>query len=641
MRYPIDTPTVIDVTNPPYGADRTGVKDCTEILRRVFNDILIREIEGVKETEKRLLSEHTDLDIFYLGFENRRRNHTECNVIYPEMVPPRRIIYFPAGTYLVSDTVTYTLPNLQNIWHSKPFMELTRGIHLMGEGRDRTVIRLADHSKGFGAGCEKPVISYTNAEGAMERERSNVSQLNTFTDLSVDCGSGNPGAVGLRFVANNSGRVENVAFYGNSALCAMQLVVSTEGVFRNINIDGFEIGITTSRTSLCVFENLIFADIAKYCVQNRNAHLIFWNAVPPKIPFYDCFPNAINTEFHFVTPEATENGTKDRLYRLVSNGICKGQNEIYKVGLAYQEIPQIDFEITKEKIAFVDDYGAIGDGKTDCTQAIQAAFDSGREVVLFGSGHYLVNGKIFVPDTVRLVDFMFCDLFAGSELIDGKSDALFVINGESERPLHFEHLYTFEQFYGHFRFVCHAAKRTLVMKDIHTQAAAMYDNTVSGGKVYFDNCACTTGTYSMNTILDPTRPPEYCGMIPYEFHGQQVWAYNLNPERADLECLNDASDMTVFGLKVEGPGTAVKTVNGGETRVFVHTAGIGNPAAENALFEADGTSKTTVLGGSAFAMLGENVEQEYRRIFRKTSGNEQVCLFRGKTNPFAFDINEK
>lgn len=35
MRYPIKTDTIIDVTKPPYCADNTGKKDCTEILRRV------------------------------------------------------------------------------------------------------------------------------------------------------------------------------------------------------------------------------------------------------------------------------------------------------------------------------------------------------------------------------------------------------------------------------------------------------------------------------------------------------------------------------------------------------------------------------------------------------------------------------
>ena len=166
----------------------------------------------------------------------------------------------------------------------------------------------------------------------------------------------------------------------------------------------------------------------------------------------------------------------------------------------------------------------------------------------------------------------------------------------------------------------------------------MYFNTVSGGSVYLDNCACTTGTYSMNTILNRGTPPEYCGMIPYEFHGQSVWAYNLNPERADIEVLNDASELTAFGLKVEGPGTAVRTVNGGQTRVFLSSAGIGNPNSSFPLFYTDTTSEILVLGGQAFAMSGEHPEYEYYCISEKIKRNGSALFFREKTNPFAFDI---
>ena len=151
MRYPISSKTVIDVTKPPYCADNTGRTDCTAALRQVFDDVLIREVEGVLATEKRITGERPDLDEYCLGFENRRWKDG-YSVIYPEFVPDARIIYFPAGTYLVSDTVTYTLTNLQNRHWSKPFYELTRGIRVEGDGRDSTVIKLADNSVGFEMG---------------------------------------------------------------------------------------------------------------------------------------------------------------------------------------------------------------------------------------------------------------------------------------------------------------------------------------------------------------------------------------------------------------------------------------------------------------------------------------------------------
>ena len=636
MKYPFKTDTIIDVTKAPYFADNSGKTDCTAILRRVFDDVLQREIDGVRETLEKLQA-YGDVNHFR-GFENCVQNGL-INVIYPEVVPSRRIIYFPAGTYTVSDTVTYTLKNLQNIFQSKPFYELTRGIHLMGESSKTTVIRLADNSYGFDKDSKKPVISYTNSEGAMERERSNVSQLNTFTDLTVDCGNGNPGAIALRFVANNSGRVENASFYGKDSFAALQLVVGTEGVFRNLQIDGFDVGINSAITSMCIFDDIRFCNINKSCVDQKYASMVFWSCKSENAPFYGTLPSPENGSFHFIRPKPVGDGTyTDCFYSLDNNKMYRNGAELADISLEYEKIPECDIEMTLENVAFVDDFGATGDGVTDSTSAISAAFKSGKPIVAFGSGHYFVNGKISVPSTVKLVDFMFCDMFSGDSLISGENDALFVIDESSDEPLYMRQVYTFEQFYGHFRFICHAAKRDLILKDIHNQASASYFNTVGGSKVYLDNCINTVGTYSMNTILDRGTPPEYCDVIPYEFHGQQVLAYNLNPERADIEVLNDGSHLTVFGLKVEGPGTAVRSVNGAQTRVFLGSAGIGNPDADNALYYTDETSDTVAFGGQAFAMCPEYTLEEYHCISEKLDGTQTKRFFREAVNPFIYDI---
>ena len=270
MYYPIKTPTIIDVTKPPYCADNSGRLDCTEILCRVFDDVMQREVDGIAAFEKRLLNERTDLVEYCIGFESRRWS-TGYNVIFPEYVPDARIIYFPAGTYLVSDTISYTLKNLQNIYLSKPYSELTRGIHLMGEDRDNTVIRLADNSLGFEKGNMKPVVSFTMAARACEVSCSNVSQLNTFTDITVDCGKGNEGAIALRFVANNSGNVENVRFKAEGGAIGLQLACAAEGVFRNIEINGFDLGVHSNASSMCIFDTIDFCNIGTACVNSKRA----------------------------------------------------------------------------------------------------------------------------------------------------------------------------------------------------------------------------------------------------------------------------------------------------------------------------------------------------------------------------------
>ncbi len=584
MKY-LTTKAVIDVTQPPYCADPTGRVDCTDILRRVFDDVLSREIEGVLETEKRLTTERLDLEQYYIGFENRRWKEG-YSVIYPEFAPASRIIYFPAGTYLVSDTVSYTLKDLQNRHWSKPYYELTRGIRIMGEGCDKTVIRLADHSKGFETGSGKAVVSYTNAPLACEKECSNVSQLNIFTDITVDCGEGNEGAVALRFVANNSGNVENVRLISKGSQIGLQLPVATEAVFRNVEICGFDYGVFTSpATSICVFDEITFDRINCACVYSSKAIAnLFGRIEKSDAPMFR-FEDGVGKQFLLGEPSACQNTNGNLLYTFESMA----------------EMPTINYEINDETVAFVDDFGAVGDGITDSTGAIQAAMRSGKPYIFFGEGRYFVNGKISIPSSVKLVDFLFCDMVAGGQLISGELDSLFVIDEESNELLTMRNLYTFEQFYGSFRLIKQTAKRDVYMKNLHTQTAAMYFNTARGSNLYIDNCACTTGTYSMDTILARIGyEPVFSKMIPYEFHGQNVVAYNLNPERADVEVLNDGSELIVYGFKVEGPGTAVKTVNSGKTKIYGFSAGIGNAKAENALIFDDTTSNTNLFGGIAF-----------------------------------------
>lgn len=581
MRYPESFKNIIDVTKAPYYADNMGKTDCTEILRRVFDDLLCREAAGVKETEHKLHA--LGKNDVYIGFESRiEKNLTR--VIFPEFVPDARIIYFPNGTYLVSDTVTYTRDDIKNIFDSKPGFELTRGIHITGESRKGTVIKLKDGCAGFGAGANKPVISYINAEGCMEKETSNVSQLNTLTDLTVDCGTGNEGAVGLRFIANNSGRIENVTVKSNGSDIGIGLAAGSEGVFRNIDIQGFNTGVYSFRSSVCAFESITFSDIADAPFKTGAGSMTLSDIKcenTDKYAFLEGYGNYVVFD-----DKPAENLKSNTVY-----------NADKTVGA---RIPLFGGDYNN--YAVVEDFGAVADGKTDCTEAIKRALNSGKEIIYFTGGHYLVNGKIDVPKTVKKIDFMFCDFFAGDQLISGKAETLFEISEESETPLFMENLYTFEQFYGHFRFICHAARRDLVLKDIHTQTAAMYFNTVPGSNLYLDNCACTVGTYSNDCIIGRKGfKPEYCDMIPFEFHGQKITAWNLNPERADTEVLNDNSEFVCYGFKVEGPGTAIKAVNGAETEVYVFSCGIGDITAKNALFE-NKESSVLLLGGKVFGV---------------------------------------
>ena len=55
----------------------------------------------------------------------------------------------------------------------------------------------------------------------------------------------------------------------------------------------------------------------------------------------------------------------------------------------------------------MDAYGAIGDGTTDDSDAVQQAMNSGKSTVYFSKAAYKIGKPIDVPATVRCVNFLF------------------------------------------------------------------------------------------------------------------------------------------------------------------------------------------------------------------------------------------
>ena len=85
--------------------------------------------------------------------------------------------------------------------------------------------------------------------------------MNTFSDITVDCGVGNEGAEGLRFVSSNSGRIENSRFISHGGKCAIRTSVSSEGVAENIEISGFDYGIISTDTAPLVWTDIKMSGI--------------------------------------------------------------------------------------------------------------------------------------------------------------------------------------------------------------------------------------------------------------------------------------------------------------------------------------------------------------------------------------------
>ena len=162
-----------------------------------------------------------------------------------------------------------------------------------------------------------------------------------------------------------------------------------------------------------------------------------------------------------------------------------------------------------------------------------------------------------------------------------------------------------------------------VLKDLEPCMACLYFNTVPGSRVFLDNIFLTTGTYSQNRVLvRKNLLPVYSRNIPLELHGQTVIGRGVNLERADVALLNDGSAVLLDGFRTEGPGTAVKTVNGGKTEIHLFNAGIGSKWAENPLFEVENAA-LSLTGALA---CGYNKDSEYNILVKDTQCDRENVL---------------
>lgn len=643
VRYPEGCNSIIDVTKAPYFCDNTGKEDCTEKLVALIDELMSEHVRGIKKLRDDLANSKVDIRI---GISNRRAGD-RIFPIHPYM-SQTPTIYFPNGTYLVSDTVSYTLRDLHNMmyFHTSGGYELSRCIRIMGQSEKGTVIKLKDNCKGFEWGQRRAVLSVMNGE------RSNVAMSNYIENLTIDVGKGNAGAVGIVFFSNNAGAIRNVTVRssdenhdGAIGLLIEGEAVSAANVY-NLTVDGFKYGVKiNSFRTFSHFENLTLNDQQKYgiTVLQNEVSVIGLKSRSSVPVVYLCGPLAhvIVTEAQLVGDTAEYPAVKvDMGYIFLRNIDTVGFKNAYErcwgeisvpnghideystdkgytlfggeaktLALKVPPFPDIPREPDFKKWACVNDFGAVGDGVHDDTAAIQAAFDSGYPVIWFKSGHYLITDTIEIPASVNHIHFMYCDIKSGgrfSEITELADDAIFSIKGDSDTPLLLEKLFSWDECIGWLRMFRHDSRRTVHFRDMHTQACAFYFNTVPGAEVFFENVACTIAWKNI-----------YSSIPCFSFYKQTVWCHTINPERARHETENIGGQMWWSGFKTEQEGSINVTTDGGVTEILGGCAAAGAGDETVPLVMNDNSTVSAI-----FSCMGFHDYSTYPVAVRETRDGE-------------------
>ncbi len=620
----------IDLTAAPYFCDPSGREDCTAAIRRAFDDALRADREQILATNAYLRSPGAKP----LSFEAQPERH----VLAPH-VPLPRVLYFPKGTYLVSDTLGYSFTDMLNSSRD----HYARMIHIEGECRSETILRLADNAPGFDSPHGKPVLQI------LRGLKTAIAMQNTVENLTLDTGRGNPGAIGIDFFCNNTGTLREVTVRSGDGAGLAGIAIrkwnSSCALMQRIRVEGFQVGLQFPHHRLYS----VIEDIEVEGQSGAGIHVHDHNLSIHRLRSRNRVPALCVTgsAAHVVAVDIVAEGGDPAtaaveiragvafLRDLRSDGYGRALDHIAGFPVAGPGLsewcshpactlfPDQDARSLRLPVEdppprpqgdLADLSTLAGDGKHDDTDALEAALQSGAPRLCFPPGNYLLTRPLRIPAHVEQIDFGFSSLSAGEPLKTLADQGVFLV-GDGERPLHIERLFTNVDFEGPHRLLEQDGVRTLVLRDLQTQNNPLYHNTVPGSKIFIENCACTCQDHE--------------DLIPFAFSGQRVWARQLNPERARTQVLNDGGDLWVLGFKTENPSTAFHTRNGGRTEIL---GGIFNQLRQ---YHPDGHHSPTLLNdNSSVSVSASTTDWRFERSFtgpshvmvREIRGGEHMDL---------------
>ncbi len=500
-------------------------------------------------------------------------------------------VYLPNGTYLVCNTLRWQ--DRGGAWRAFRTLQ--------GQSRSGTVIKLKDRCPGF-AGAPRGVL-LTASQNPADANTGGGNQAfeNNVFDLTVDTGSGNPGAVGVDFLASNTGSLHNVTVRSGDGLGAAGVAMTRPwpgpALIRNVSVEGFDVGIDVARSQYSmVFENVSLSGQRVAGLRN-NHNVLTLRGLTSR----NRAPAVQNTDASGMVTlidaqlsgggggAAVENVGSLLVRNLATQGyrvairdhgrdVAGAQHTEWMsapalssfpspprtLNLPVREVPET-WDNDLSRWANVADYRRPGDPPGDDTDAIQRAIDDpGKTTVYFPPGDYHLRDSVVVRGTIRHLIGMFSNVSATKNSAFTNRDrpkAMF----RFETPAEGVEAVVFERFnfggdgpYGAVA-IEDASKKPLVIAHglIWGSRNGAYRNVPGAGPLFLLDID--------STAHDSSGPAAH-----WEFTKQEVWARQFNPEASPNVTLatNNGGTLWILGMKTEGQGPFLETKNGGQSELL-------------------------------------------------------------------------
>lgn len=529
-----------------------------------------------------------------------------------------KTLYFPNGIYVVSTQLEWRPAS--GGW--------TARLTFQGQSEIGTILKLKDNAPGYTNPATPRAVIYTASQTGGSYNPATGGGYNAFRnnilDLTVNTGSGNLGAVGIDFIANNNGVIENVTIKSQDGQGHTGILMKRDAVgpclIKKVTIDGFDYGTQHTEIRYSVtFEHLSLRNQKIGGIKNEDSTLTIrdlqsTNTVPvihttdgySLVTLIDAnlsggssTNSAINLQQgRLFARNVTTNGYQSVTLKngIVVPGttISEYVSEAIKsqfaspqqsLNLSVQETPSY-FDTNFANWANVRDFGATANDQTDDTAAIQAAIDSGKSTIYFPNGEYKVSSTISVRGSVNHLLGFGSNLFPLGPGFDSANAPKAMLRFEGLNDLivedfNFNRIYPIPDHLG-LLVLDHDTPKTVTLKRItmYGVISAAYRATVNAGNLFLEDVSGQA--QSTGWFFSPN---------------QKIWARQFNPEGGRIAITNNGATLWILGIKTEGGGTTIETINGGKTEVLggLLYPAYGNPGTKPAFVNTD-SSVSLVYG---------------------------------------------